>query len=82
MRPDQRDLLVTARRTVGGQVAQPECQMLPAVDETVEAEHPCLRDIAVGETQRHGDLRADRRGGHLHQHRPVPQSSSNRDERA
>jgi hypothetical protein len=49
MRSDQRDPPVSTRRMWDGHITQRERQMLSAVDETVEAENPSLRDIPVGE---------------------------------
>ena len=66
----------------GRAIAEREREVLPTVDEPVEAEHTGVGRIPVGEPQRQLDLGADRRRRESHQH-PFPRSASwNRDERA
>ena len=53
VRPDERRRPASAGRDGGGPVAEPEGEVLPAVDQPVEGEHPGGRRVAVGEPQRH-----------------------------
>ena len=77
---DQRHAALV-RRMGGSAIAEREGEVLPAVDEPVEAEHPSVRRVPVGEPQGQLDLGADRRRRESRQH-PVAHRSWNRDERA
>jgi hypothetical protein len=49
VRTDERDSRVSVSWAGDGQVTESEGQMLPAVDQAVEAEHPSLGDVPVGQ---------------------------------
>ena len=61
--PDERHPLSFSGGQGRGPVAQPEGEILLAVEETVEGEHPGGGGVSVGEAQRQQHLGADRRGG-------------------
>jgi hypothetical protein len=69
VRPDQRHVAV--------RITEREGEVLAPVDQPVEAEHPHVRLVTVGESQGQGDLRAYRRDGKWQRH-----PSSNRDDSA
>src|SRR4051794_17162085 len=62
VRADQRHVAIVGgeRRQAG---AEREREVLPTVDEPVEAEGPRVRHVSVRESQRQLDLGADRRDG-------------------
>ena len=82
VRPDQRRPAASAGRDGGGTIAQPEGEVLLAVDQPVEGEHARGRGVPVGEPQGHGHLGADRRSGQRRRHRSPRQSVRNRGESA
>ena len=69
VQPDERLRSASHGGGRGGSIAQPEGEVLLAVDEPVEAEHPGGRGVPVCEAQGHRHLGADRRGGHWQRHR-------------
>ena len=71
MRSDQRNRPASGGRDGVGPIAQPEGEVLLAVDQPVEAEHSGRRRVSVGEPQRHRDLGADRCIGRRWRHRAV-----------